>query len=513
MNAHRPILIAGAGPTGLTAALELNRLGVPVRLIDQYAAPPTTSRALAVQSRTMELLHQRGIASDMLALGNRALAATLYDGATRLGSIALDDIDSRFNFVLLLAQSETERLLRERLARDGVEVETTTRMVAFSQADSASSGVRLTLRRANGELEEVDAAWLIDAEGAHSSARHSLHLPFTGNSLPYTYAIADLYLDGPVPEDELSIFIPEAGLVAAFPMGGRRFRILATERQPPAHDAPAPGLDAIQAAWSRSTALPVRLRDLQWSSRFRINSRALQRLRHGAVFFAGDAAHIHSPAGGQGMNTGMQDVINLAWKLALVYRGLAADALLDTYDEERLPIIAQLVASTGRATDLFNSESHFVHTLLRHVLPQALRFDAVRARGARLISELSVHYRHASLNGTCAGHGTLRAGERMPDVALDDSANERLLDLLDPARFTILMLGAPAAAPALRLARYGDLCVTRTIGAPGAAVRAALGSATVAVVRPDGYLLCAGARAHVQGQLDAWAERWLAAQR
>lgn len=486
MHETRPVLIVGAGPTGLMAALELARMKVPVRLVDQYVEPPTTSRALAVQSRTVELLHQRGIAAEMVALGNRGLAASLYDGATRLGRIALDEVDSRFNFVLLLAQSETERILRERLAHIGVQVERETQMVAFEQG----AGVRVTLRHAGGGLEEVDAAYLIDAEGAHSSARHSLDLPFTGNALPNTYAIADLYLDGAVPQDELSIFIPEAGLVAAFPMGQGRFRVLATERQPVAHDAPAPTLEDIHAAWSHSVAIPVHFRDLQWSSRFRINSRALHQLRHGAIFFAGDSAHIHSPAGGQGMNTGLQDVINLGWKLALVYHGLAHDALLDTYGEERLPIIHQLVSTTERATDLFNSDSHFVHTLLRHVLPQALKFDAVRRKGAGLVSELSVHYRGSSLNGR--SDGELKAGERVPDGAA------QMLDLLDPSRFTVVLGGAATIA-----LPDGDLFVARRV--PGAT--------EVSVVRPDGYLLCAGSADSVQAQLDAWAGRWLSAPR
>jgi 2-polyprenyl-6-methoxyphenol hydroxylase-like FAD-dependent oxidoreductase len=503
MRENRPVLVVGAGPTGLTAALELARFGIPVRLVDQYSEPSTTSRALAVQSRTVELMQQRGMADEMVSLGNKGYAATLYDGAAPLGKVGLHAIDSRFNFVLLLSQSDTERILRDHLMQAGVQVERTTQMVEFVQLDGPAAGVRATLRKADGTVEELDAAYLVDAEGAHSSARHTLDLAFAGKSLPNTYLIADLYLDGDVPEDELSICIPEAGLVAAFPMGQRRFRVLATERHDVPRDAPPPSLDDIQQAWSRSSPLSATFRDLQWRSRFRINSRALGQLRHGSVFFAGDAAHIHSPAGGQGMNTGMQDAINLGWKLALVYRGVAGDALLDTYDAERLPVIRQLVSTTERATDLFNSDSHFVHTLLRHVLPVALHIDAVRRKGAAIVSELGVHYRASPLNGQ--GAGTLRAGERFPDVAVTDDRDAGMLDLLDPFCFTVLVTGGAA----FHHTQHRDLFTHRHVPAPGAALKAVLGDATVAVVRPDGYLLCAGSAAAVQAQLDGWMACWL----
>lgn len=500
----RPVLIVGAGPTGLTAALELARFGVPVRLVDQYDAPSDTSRALAVQSRTVELMHQRGIAADMVDLGNRGYSAALYDGPTRLGKVDLHQVDSRFNFVLLLSQSETERILRERLHAAGVEIERSTQLVDFVQLEGPAAGVRATLHRADGSTETVEAAYMIDAEGAHSSARHSLKLPFDGSALPNTYAIADLYLDGDVPEDELSIFIPEAGLVAAFPMGGRRFRVLATEREEVAHDAPAPDIAEIQAAWKHSVAISVQMRDLQWSSRFRINSRALHQLRHGSVFFAGDAAHIHSPAGGQGMNTGIQDVINLGWKLALVYHGQANDALLDTYDTERLPVIHELVATTERATDLFNSTSHFVHTLLRHILPPVLNIEAVQRKGAGIVSELGVHYRKSTLNSRSEGNGTVHPGDRFPDVAVTEDGSVRALDLLDPARFTVIALGTP-----LQFDHHPDLYVERVVTAPSAALVTTLGDATVAVVRPDGYLLCAGSPVFVWRQLETWVARWM----
>ncbi len=187
--------------------------------------------------------------------------------------------------------------------------------------------------------------------------------------------------------------------------------------------------------------------------------------------------------------------------MALVYHGRAGDALLDTYDAERLPVIHQLVSTTERATDLFNSDSHFVHSLLRHMLPMVLNIEAVRKKGAGLVSELAVHYRKSPLNAGSEGNGTVHAGDRFPDVAVSNSGSERVLDVLDPSHFTALVAGSAVVD--------GDLCVTRQVPVPSAALRAALGDAQVAVVRPDGYLLCAGSAAFVQGRLDAWAARWL----
>ena len=508
MKETRPVLIAGAGPTGLTSAMELARFGVPVRLVDKYAAPPDTSRALAVQSRTVELMQQRGLAAEMLRCGNRGFAATLHADDAVIGKVDFREVNSRFNFVLLLAQSETERILREHLERAGVRVERETEMVAFSTREGPSSGVQATLRTSNGDLEELDAAYLIDAEGAHSLVRHRLSLPFEGVSLPNTYAVADVYIDGDVPEDELSIYLAETGLLAAFPLGNRRFRIIATEKHEVAVDAPAPSLDELRAAWSQGVRVPVQFRDLQWSSRFRINSRALNQLRHGTMFFAGDSAHIHSPAGGQGMNTGIQDAINLGWKLALVYRGLAADALLDTYNEERLPIIHDLVYRTERATDIVNSNSHFVHTLLRHILPLAFRFDAVSREGANVVSELAANYRASSLNGKSERSATLHAGDRFPDIASGEEDGASVLDLLDPSTFTVLAIANADLAELQQLTGYAELCTTRSIAAPGAAFAKALGGATVAVVRPDGYLLCAGTPPGVATELRSWLARW-----
>jgi 2-polyprenyl-6-methoxyphenol hydroxylase-like FAD-dependent oxidoreductase len=508
MQENRPVLIVGAGPTGMTAALELVRFGIPLRLVDKYSAPADTSRALAVQSRTLELMQQRGLADEMVELGNKGLFTTMYAAGKQLGKVDLRQIDSRFNYTLLLAQSETERILRERLEKAGVLVERETELVAFRQPEQ-TTGVQATLRRSDGTLEELEAAYLIDAEGAHSTVRRSMDLPFEGKSLPHSYALADLHVDGDLPEDQLSIFLADSGLLAAFPMGHRRFRVIATEKQAVEKNATDPDLDYMRRMWFAGSHIPVTFRDMVWSSRFRINSRALNQLRHRAVFFGGDSAHIHSPAGGQGMNTGIQDMMNLGWKLAMVYRGHATESLLDTYNEERIPIIRHLVETTERATDLFNSDNPFVHSLIKHALPIALSFPAVRRKGATIVSELGGDYQKSSLCEGLKSGATLKPGDRFPDIVLNEEPGTRALDLLDPSAFTILSFSSSLSAMTDGLAKFTLPVVERTLLRTTDAVRGLLRDATVAVVRPDGYLLCAGDSADVLKQLSAWSERWL----
>ena len=453
MRESRPVMIVGAGPTGMTAAMELSRFGIPVRLVDRYKVPPDTSRALGVQSRTLELFFQRGLSEEMVRLGNRGFSTTIYGKGKALGSIDLEHLDSRFNFILLLAQSETERIFRAQLARQGVAIERETEMIAFSQAEQQgeTSGVQVTLHKPDGSLEEVESSYLIDAEGAHSTVRHTLGLQFKGKPLPDTYALADLHLEGEIPEDQLSIFLSENGLLAVFPMGGHRFRIIATEKEEVASDAPEPDIPYMQTKWVQEAHIPVRLYDLKWSSRYRINSRRLEQLQQQRIFFGGDAAHVHSPAGGQGMNTGIQDMINLGWKLALVHKRIAKPELLHTYQAERLPIISTVVSTTERATDIVESDSPLVHTLIAHALPMALSLEAIQKKGAGTVSELQLNYRNSSLTIKSGASGALKAGDRVPDLRVGGhTLGDTLLSLLDPNRFTLYCLGDEAGTASLR---------------------------------------------------------------
>ncbi|MCX2730796.1 FAD-dependent monooxygenase [Saccharopolyspora sp. NFXS83] len=519
-----PVLIVGAGPTGLTAAVELSRLGVPVRIIDRAAQPATTSRALAVQARTLELLHPRGAGAEMLRLGNKARSTALHARGRKLATVELHRMPSRFNHVLLLPQSETERLLRELLHRQGVRVERGVELLSCEQSDG---GVRAVLRKPGGAAETVRAGQLIAADGAHSGVRHALGLPFDGASLPQRYLLSDLHVDGDLPSDQLSVFLAADGFVAVFPLSGGRFRLMATDPRPHAADRATPGLAELQGICDHVLPTPVRLRDARWSSRFRINSRHLATLRSGAIFFGGDAAHVHSPAGGQGMNTGIQDMINLAWKLAMVRRGQAAPELLDTYQTDRLPVIRALVRSTETATRILNSTNPVLHQAFSRIAPIALGTTAVQDKAAAVLGEVAASYRDSPIAAGGGGIGRLRAGDRVPDAdvlpvsgGVAGRESERLHELLDLGRFTLVVCD-PAADPAALAERFrpwSEVLIVRQVAVPAdqpalrgtdsAIVRDLAARPGLLLVRPDGYL-AAAARGTGPERLAGWLRGWL----
>ena len=223
----KPVLIAGAGPTGMMAAIELSRFNIPVRLIDKNDKPETTSRAIGVQARTLELLEQRGLASSLVKLGNRGLALSIYGDGKRILQLEFERISSKYNYTLFVSQAETENVFREALDKAGITIERNLTFLALGQADRDTK-LTAVLQHKDASLEQFECSYLIDAEGAHSTARGTVGLHFEGKSLVEDYALGDLHIDGDLVETDVHIFSSEHGFLGLFPMGGRRFRLMAS---------------------------------------------------------------------------------------------------------------------------------------------------------------------------------------------------------------------------------------------------------------------------------------------
>lgn len=393
-----PILVIGAGPVGLTMAAELARYGVPVRVIDQSAHPTQTSKALVIWARTLELMDRMGCTPAFLDAGLRAHGASMRSGGTVLGHTRFDDIASSYNFALMIPQRDTERLLDAHLRSLGVAVEREVKLVSFSEARDC---VEARLSHADGREETIETPWLIGCDGAHSTVRHGLGIEFHGSAQGDDWMLADVRLEGAgtPPGDEIAPYLHRDGPFVVFPIPGGRARVIAaTGKTDPAHPRPDPTLGDVQAMIDRRAGGGFRAVDPVWLTNFRINERKVAEYRRGRVILAGDAAHIHSPAGGQGMNTGMQDAINLAWKLAMVARGQAAATLLDSYSPERSAVGDMVLRNAGRLTDVATLAHPAAQAARNLVLRVLLGFHAVRDKMATTMSEIEIAYANSPLS-------------------------------------------------------------------------------------------------------------------
>ncbi len=305
------VLVVGAGPTGLAMAVELTRMGVRCRVIDKAPEPSKTSKALAVQARTLEYFDRIGIADAAVAAGRPIHGVNVFRERQRGCSHELRrGLPSRFHYALILPQSETERLLTGRLAGLGVSAERGVELTGFTQ-DGA--GVEAVLRRPEGGAEErLRVRWLIGCDGPHSTVRHLLGVPFAGRAFEEAWSLADLHVESGLPDDEVSVFLHRGDILAFFPMKPEKQFRLVIQRRDVADPSPEPTAAEFQQAIADYGPKDTHVSDPIWMSRFQISQRQAADYRRGDVFLAGDASHIHSPVGGQGMNTGIQDACNLA---------------------------------------------------------------------------------------------------------------------------------------------------------------------------------------------------------
>jgi 2-polyprenyl-6-methoxyphenol hydroxylase-like FAD-dependent oxidoreductase len=375
------VLIVGAGPVGLTLAAALQARGVDVVLVDKAAQGANTSRAAVIHARTLEQLRAIDVSDELVRRGTIVPRFTVRDRDRALMTIDFDGLPSRHPYTLMLPQDVTEGVLARRLDELGGTVE---RGRELARLDQDAAGVTATMLGG----ETVRASYVVGADGMHSAVRAQVGIGFAGDSYEQSFVLADVHLDWELDDSEVMLYLSPAGLVVAAPLPEGRHRIVATVDEAPAH----PDRDDIQALLDARgpQRRPARVKDVVWSSRFRVHHRLADRYREGRVFLAGDAAHVHSPAGGQGMNTGIQDSVALAARLAAVLVDGADERILDEYEAERRPVAADVVAFTHRAP-LVATVGHAGVRRIRNAALRVLgRIPAVRGKLALNISGLAI---------------------------------------------------------------------------------------------------------------------------
>jgi 2-polyprenyl-6-methoxyphenol hydroxylase-like FAD-dependent oxidoreductase len=499
------IIIVGAGPTGQTLALTLAHHGIRAKVIDQLPVRSDKSRAVIIQARTLETYRTLGVADEFLARGRRGLRMRQHVKGRPVSVLELTDLgvtDTRFPFTFFISQADTEDILDRGLARAGVEVERPVTATAFEQV---GDGIIVTLQGPSGE-KRVKARWVVGCDGAHSVVRKAAGLSFDGAAYPQTFLLADIRADE-LPGDELSFFFGRGGLVVGIPLGEPGCFRLLLSGMIDENVADEPSVDVLMDLVEKISDKRLALSDPTWIARFRLHHRGVDRYRNGRFFVAGDAAHIHSPAGGQAMNTGIQDAYNLAWKLALACRGEADDGLLDSYHAERYPIGQHLMKTTDRLFTAMTSRSllfKFIRlVIIPRMAPRMMKSRERREKAFRFASQLAMSYpnspvvRELSKNAPAAFRAGPAAGSRMPDgpTAASDGA-AWLHDVIRAPKHHLVLVGGDGAARASALTEAKGACALRgeklvaplTLDGGVLSEKLSGGGLATYLVRPDGVI-------------------------
>lgn len=379
------VLIVGAGPVGLFLANECARRGLTYRIIESKPSQSEHSKALAIFPRTLEIFDMAGVVTPFLERANRVTWVAIVTHGRRLARLQFTPEESPYPFVAMVPQDVTEQLLLQELQRRGGNVEYESTFLSAVQDDD---GVTAMVEH-HGENREIRASFLVGCDGAHSAVRHALHLPFEGAEYSGFFLLADIESNESLAGDEMQLCPSELGPIAIFPMSATRRRIVATIEQ---QEDDAPSLDLVRRIIGERAPAGLEALSLHWSSYFRIHHRLVSGLREGRMFVAGDAAHIHSPFGGQGMNTGLHDAWNLAWKLNLVARGCGNSTLLDSYSAERLPVIKSVIQTTDFLTRAMGTRSTIAQAVRNAVIPLASHVAPVQHAFVQRLSELGIAY-------------------------------------------------------------------------------------------------------------------------
>lgn len=464
------ILIVGAGPVGLFLANECARRGLRWRLIETRATQAVQSRALAIFPRTLEIFDMAGVVGPFLDKANRVTSVAVIAHGRTLAHMPFQPEESPYSFVAMVPQNVTENLLAEELQRKGGRIEYETTFVSAEQLDDR---INVTVNR-KSQPATFTASFVVGCDGAHSAVRHLLKLPLEGGEYPDSFMLADIEINGSLPADQLQLCPSEFGPVAIFPISATRRRIVATVEKA---EGDAPTLELVQKILTQRAPARVQALALHWSSFFRIHHRHARQLRAGRFFIAGDAAHIHSPFGGQGMNTGLQDVWNLVWKLDLFLHGHANNELLNSYAEERLPVIKNVIDTTDHLTRVMGTPNKFAQALRDAVIPMVSRLAPFQHAFVQRLSELGVAYRGSPIvegpgkryfdDSMRGGHGILSRFLLLLGNDVDSSATDAAAQLVHS--FSDVVELRKAAQPGITLVRPDGYTAYAAHGQDGAA--------------------------------------------
>jgi 2-polyprenyl-6-methoxyphenol hydroxylase-like FAD-dependent oxidoreductase len=484
------VLVVGAGPTGLVLACELLARGIQTRVIDKGDGVVLQTRALGIHARTLEVFDMMGLAERFVEQGQVVRRFHMYTDGKTLVRLELARNGSGFGFMLDIPQDLTETILRQRVSELGGSIEQGTELDSLSQDPG---GVTATVIEPGGTMQAITADYAVGADGAHSRVRTELGLDFQGHPYPEDWLLADVHLGWERPDDEMHAFFRRHGRpLICMPMREHLWRVIlpyAGDR-----DQRAPTLEEIQRLVGERAPEPVPVSDPTWLATFRCQRRFTRIYRRGRVMLAGDAVHIHSPAGGQGMNTGIMDAHNLAWKLALVASGHSPDELLDTYGQERGPVAADVLAMTHALVKL-GTMTHPVRRALRNtIVPIAGSLAPIQRRAVRRIGH--IHVAHPSSSLTCPGRGRagVQPGERAPDLEVTGSGGgTRLYEVLRNGRHVLLISGPDAGGDLQSRMHLWQDQVDVVTEANRRTNRPGFGPAeSVSLLRPDGYVAARG---------------------
>ncbi|MEW6145146.1 MAG: FAD-dependent monooxygenase [Thermodesulfobacteriota bacterium] len=450
-NSHTDVLVVGAGPTGLTMACELARHGITPRIIDKAPAPSDKSKAFGIHARTLEVFETMGIVDTVLGRGNICNGFDMYDHGKPLASVVFDSLPTKYPYFLIIAQSDTEKILNAHLESYGIEVEREKELVGIEHTqDSVSARLRLK----DGAEELIDCTYIAGCDGAHSTARHVLGFEFKGAPYPNYWLLADCDLDWRYPLHHMSVFIHPLGVTAYFPLYSDRGRLMFELPDAPVDEEMAePAIEDVRRLMDEREIDYRSVRNPNWLAYFKLHHRMVDKYGEGRVFLSGDAAHIHSPMGGQGMNTGIQDACNLAWKLALVLKGRSPESLLDSYNAERHRVGKGVVSLTDMATKMVGIHNPVLAAIRNKLVGTLSKLDPVQEKLLTTLSQIEINYRESPIVGerwyqpdAIEGYHNYRrdleAGERVKDYALtslDGKTSLRLYGLLRDTRHKLLL--------------------------------------------------------------------------